>query len=156
MFSVLVAVAEEFSLLKSESPAPKVELNEEDWLPIPEPPLTEPIKLPTLTVSASVYHPEPHQTDSTPFITADGSRINKSNPGKHRWLAVSRDLHARWGGDINFGDSLWVSGISDELDGLYIVKDVMNRRFRNQVDILVGRKDRVMGYWKNVSIAKLD
>ncbi|MEJ8757067.1 hypothetical protein WG947_08675 [Pontibacter sp. H259] len=156
MFSVIVAIAEEFSLLKSESPAPKVEVTQEEWLPIPEPQLAEPIPLPVHTVAASVYHPEPHQTDSTPFITADGSRINSRNPGKHRWLAVSRDLHARWGGDIEFGDSLWVSGISDEMDGLYIVRDVMNRRFRNQVDILVGRKDRVMGYWKNVSIAKVD
>ena len=156
MFSVIVAVAEEFSLLKSESPAPKVEVDRDEWLPIPEPARTPPVPLNTLKVDASVYHPEPNQTDSTPFITADGSRINKRNPGKHRWLAVSRNLHSRWGGEIEFGDSLWVTGISDELDGLYIVRDVMNRRFRNQVDILVGRQDRVMGYWKDVSIAKLD
>jgi 3D (Asp-Asp-Asp) domain-containing protein len=153
VFSVIVAVAEEFSLLKSESPSPKVE---EQWLTITEPTRPEPILLPTLTVSASVYHPEPHQTDSTPFITADGSRINRKDPGKHRWLAVSRNLHARWGGDLEFGDSLWVTGISDDLDGLYIVRDVMNRRFRNQVDILVGRKDKVMGFWKNVGIAKFE
>ncbi|NDK56545.1 RlpA-like double-psi beta-barrel domain-containing protein [Pontibacter fetidus] len=156
VFSVIVAVAEEFSLLKSESPAPKVEVENEEWLSIPEPATTTPLVLPTHKVSASVYHPEPHQTDSTPFITADGSRINRRNPGKHRWVAVSRDLHARWGGDIEFGDSLWVSGISDEMDGIYIVRDVMNRRFRNQVDILVGRRDNVMGLWKNVSIAKVD
>ena len=134
VFSVIVAVAEEFSLLRSESPSPKVEV-EEKWLAIPEPPRATPIPLPMLKVSASVYHPEPRQTDSTPFITADGSRINRKDPGSHRWLAVSRNLHARWGGDLQFGDSLWVSGISDEMDGWYIVRDVMNRRFRNQVDI---------------------
>lgn len=156
MFSVVVAVAEEFSILKSESPAPKVEVDKDKWLAIPTPPLPEHTTLPTLKVSASVYHPEPQQTDSTPFITADGSRISKRNPGKHRWLAVSRDLHSRWGGEIEFGDSLWVSGISKELDGIYIVRDVMNRRFTIQVDILVGRQDRVMGYWKNVSVAKVD
>ena len=156
MFSVMVAVAEEFSILKSESPAPKTEVDKEEWLPIPEPAHTPAIPLNNLQVSASIYHPEPRQTDSTPFITADGSRIDRKNPGKHRWLAVSRNLHSRWGGDLEFGDSLWVSGISDDMDGLYIVRDVMNRRFRNKVDILVGRKDRVTGYWKNVSIAKLD
>lgn len=156
MFSLIVAVAEEFSLLKSESPAPIVEVDKEEWLPIPEPTPTTPVPLPTHTVSASIYHPEVSQTDSTPFITADGSRISKRNPSKHRWVAVSRNLHARWGGDIEFGDSLWVTGISDDMDGLYIVRDVMNRRFRNQVDILVGRKDKIMGSWKNVSIAKLN
>ncbi|MBC5772936.1 hypothetical protein H8S95_02585 [Pontibacter sp. KCTC 32443] len=156
VFSIIVAVAEEFSLLKSESPAQKVEVDKDEWLPIPQPAPTTPIELPTLTVAASVYHPEPNQTDSTPFITADGSRINRRDPGKHRWLAVSRDLHERWGGNIEFGDSVWVSGISEDLDGIYIVRDVMNRRFRNQVDILVGRRDRVMGYWRNVSIAKVD
>lgn len=155
VFSVIVAVAEEFSLLKLDSLSQNVEI-EEKWLAIPEPPRATPIPLPTLKVSASVYHPEPRQTDSTPFITADGSRINRIDPGKHRWLAVSRNLHARWGGDLQFGDSLWVSGISDDMDGLYIVRDVMNRRFRNQVDILVGRKDKVMGFWKNVGIAKFE
>ncbi|MDX5436900.1 MAG: hypothetical protein LPK03_06870 [Pontibacter sp.] len=111
---------------------------------------------PTITVSASVYHPEPNQTDATPYLTADGSRISKRNPTKHRWIAVSRDLHSRWGGDISFGDSLWVTGISKDLDGLYIVRDVMNRRMHRQIDILVGKKDRIMGYWNNVHIAKLN
>lgn len=156
ILSVFVAVAEEFSLLKSETPAPQAEIEKEEWLPIPAAP-TAVLEAPsTLNVSASVYFPEPNQTDSTPFITADGSRINRTDPGKHRWIAVSRNLHTRWGGNLAYGDSLWVTGISDELDGLYIVRDVMNRRFRNQVDILVGRKDRIMGYWEDVQIAKLE
>ncbi|RIJ34404.1 RlpA-like double-psi beta-barrel domain-containing protein [Pontibacter oryzae] len=159
VLSVIVALAEEFSFLKAESPAPKVE----DKSAIGWPPEetadrtnTASATTPTLTVSASVYHPEPEQTDATPYITADGSRINKRNPKKHRWIAISRDLHSKWGGNIEFGDSLWVTGISDELDGLYIVRDVMNKRIRKQIDILVGRRDPIMGYWKNVHIAKLD
>ncbi|WP_157593623.1 hypothetical protein [Pontibacter actiniarum] len=147
-------------MLKAESPAPKIEEKPLSWPP-EEPanntyPVSESSTTPTLTVKASVYHPEPGQTDSTPYITADGSRINKHNPKKHRWIAVSRDLHSKWGGSIEFGDSLWVTGISEELDGLYVVRDVMNRRMHKQIDILVGRKDRVMGLWKNVQIAKLD
>lgn len=166
LFSIMLAVAEEFSLFNEESPAQKVEENEKNltWH-LKEPERTirkikqeeaEVPALETFTVSASVYHPVPGQTDSTPFITADGSRINKNNPKKHRWIAVSRDLHSRWGGDISYGDSLQITGVSDELDGLYIVRDVMNRRIRNQIDILVGEKDKVMGFWKNVEIAKLN
>ncbi|WP_276497293.1 hypothetical protein [Pontibacter litorisediminis] len=111
---------------------------------------------PTLTVTASIYHPEPGQTDSSPYITADGSRINRKDPKQHRWIAVSRDLHSRWGGDVEFGDSLWVTGISEELDGLYIVRDIMNKRMHQQIDILVGKRDPIYGKWENVHIAKLD
>ncbi|MBB6610754.1 hypothetical protein H7F15_06870 [Pontibacter sp. Tf4] len=156
VISIFVAVAEEFSLLKAEVPAPKAEVDHSQWLPITEAPAATTLpEINSLEVSASVYFPEPHQTDNTPFITADGSRINRKDPAAHRWIAVSRDLHTRWGGDLAFGDSLWVTGISDELDGLYIVRDVMNRRFRKQVDILVGRKDKIMGYWDDVQIEKL-
>ena len=162
-FSILVAVAEEFSLFNEESPAQITEQqdaqDESIWkLKAPERTITE-IEQPTLetmTVSASVYFPVPGQTDSTPFITADGSRINEENPKKHRWIAVSRDLHSRWGGEISYGDSLQVTGLSNELDGLYIVRDVMNRRIRNRIDILVGKDDKVMGFWDDVQIAKLN
>lgn len=157
MLSIFIAMADEFSLFKSESAELEIKKEKIDWPPQDELALDETLSPNrTITVSASIYHPEPNQTDSTPFITADGSRINKRNPKKHRWIAVSRDLHAKWGGEISFGDSLWVTGISDELDGLYIVKDVMNKRIRKQIDILVGKNDRIMGFWKNVYIAKLD
>ncbi len=120
-----------------------------------QPEITTPAPV-TFTVAASVYYPEPEQTDSTPFITADGSKINKKNPKKHCWIAVSRDLHSRWGGEMEFGDSLMISGVSDKLDGIYIVRDIMNRRMHNKIDILVGRKDKIMGFWHDVKVAKLD
>lgn len=157
MLSVIIAMADEFSLFKSKTAKPEIEEKKFDWPPKEEKESKGVLKIDeTITVSASIYHPEPSQTDSTPFITADGSRINKRNPKKHRWIAVSRDLHTKWGGEISFGDSLWVTGISDDLDGLYIVRDVMNKRIRKQIDILVGKNDRIMGFWKNVYIAKLD
>ncbi len=158
MLSMVVAMAEEFSFFTADSHTPKVEEEVLGWPP--EDDRHTDLELPTtpetITVRASIYHPEPNQTDSTPFITADGSRINKKNPKKHRWIAVSRDLHSRWGGELSYGDSLWVTGISEELDGVYIVRDVMNRRMHKQIDILVGKKDRIMGLWNNVQIARLD
>ena len=158
MLSMVVAMADEFSFFTADSHAPKIEERELGWPP--EETSRTDLELPdipaTVTVKASIYHPEPSQTDSTPYITADGSRINKKNPKIHRWIAVSRDLHSRWGGQYSFGDSLWITGISDELDGIYIVRDVMNRRMHKQIDILVGKKDRIMGLWNNVQIARLD
>lgn len=161
LFSVGVAVTEELNLLFPESEAPVAErqLTNEIEAEVPDEPVITPeppTPIPTVTVAASIYYPEPNQTDSTPFITADGSKINKKNPKKHRWVAVSRNLHARWGGDIEYGDSLMVTGVSEELDGIYVVRDVMNRRMKNKIDILVGRKDKIMGYWHNVQVAKLD
>lgn len=155
--SMMIAFTEEFSVGNADALLPKVEkatLNQ----PIEDTTNTE-IKAepvpPTITVSASVYYPEPNQTDATPYTTADGSRINKRNPKKQRWIAVSRDLHSRWGGEISYGDSLLVTGISEDMDGLYIVRDVMNRRIHNRIDILVGRKDRIMGFWDEVQVARL-
>lgn len=108
----------------------------------------------TYSVTATVYYPERSQTDANPLITADGSRINPKNPKKHRWIALSRDMLARWGGDIQYGDTVWVRGISTDMDGIYIVRDTMNSRFRNRIDILVGRRDKIYGRWDNVEIAK--
>jgi 3D (Asp-Asp-Asp) domain-containing protein len=109
-----------------------------------------------INVTASIYYPEVAQTDSTPLITADGSHINQKKPRKHRWVALSRNLLKKWGGKINYGDSLRVKGISKELDGIYVVRDTMKRRLRNRVDILVGPNDNIMGRWDNVQIYHLN
>jgi len=106
-----------------------------------------------IKVSASVYFPVESQTDSTPFITADGSKIiNKKKPHKHRWIAVSRNLLQRWGGPINYGDTLHIKGISKKMDGHYIVRDTMTKRIKNRIDFLVGPDDNIMGFWKDVKI----
>jgi 3D (Asp-Asp-Asp) domain-containing protein len=115
-------------------------------------------RLPVFThrVAASVYFPDEAQTDATPLITADGSHINRDSVRQHRWIAVSRNLLKRWGGKIHYGDSIDVSGISPELDGTYIVRDTMNKRLKNTIDLLVDRHDNIMGHWKNVRITKFE
>jgi len=109
-----------------------------------------------INVVASVYYPVVAQTDSTPFTTADGSRINKKKPGKHRWVAVSRNLLRKWGGKIEYGDKLQVKGISKKLDGIYVVRDTMTKRMKNRIDILVSKDDNIMGFWDNVQIYHLN
>lgn len=113
-------------------------------------------QLPVFThrVAASVYFPEEAQTDSQPLITADGSRIDRRKIRSLQWIAVSRNLLKRWGGKLHYGDTVLVSGISQELDGNYVIRDTMNRRLKNTIDILVGRTDSIMGHWENVKITK--
>ena len=43
-------------------------------------------------VTVTMYHPTRQQTDSTPNITADGTKINIWKASKYRYVAVSRDL----------------------------------------------------------------
>ncbi|MDX5418264.1 MAG: hypothetical protein LPK09_03535 [Hymenobacteraceae bacterium] len=156
--SIFVAFVDELAILKPEVSSPP---NEN---PIPEFITPREIKKvqkntqqpETYSVTATVYYPEKGQTDGNPLITADGSRINPKNPKKHRWIALSRDMLARWGGSIQYGDTVWVRGISNDMDGIYIVRDTMNSRFRNRIDILVGRRDKIYGRWDNVEIAKAE
>lgn len=156
VISIFVALGDELSLLTTESSIPpekKTEERDSSLRKVKK--VQEPAPLPEVyTVSATVYFPERGQTDADPLTTADGSKINPKNPGKHRWIALSRDMLTRWGGDIQYGDSIWVRGISANMDGMYIVRDTMNRRFRNRIDILVGRKDKILGLWENVQIAR--
>lgn len=86
-------------------------------------------------VKATTYYPVPEQTDDTPLITASGHKIDPGNASNHRWVAVSRDLHSRWGGPLSFGEKIYITGVG-KYDGVYTVMDTMNRRWSNRVDIL--------------------
>ncbi|GAA3998291.1 hypothetical protein GCM10022408_06340 [Hymenobacter fastidiosus] len=113
-----------------------------------------PRRLPVYTVTATIYEPDPRQTDSEPFITADNSFITPQHSSKNRWMALSRDLLKPWGGKFNFGDSVRVTGISKKLDGTYIIHDTMNRRHRHCMDILAAKWEHLDEMWKNVKIVK--
>jgi len=67
-----------------------------------------------LLVTATIYHADPAQTDSTPFITASGAHIMECCPGEHRWIAVSRDLEEL---GFIFGARVRITG-TDGLDGI--------------------------------------
>jgi 3D (Asp-Asp-Asp) domain-containing protein len=88
------------------------------------------------TVTATMYVAHPSQTDSTPNITADGTRINPNWAGKYRYLAVSRNLLEKNGGYLNYGDYITIQGVSGKYDGIWQVKDTMNKRWINRIDLL--------------------
>ena len=104
-----------------------------------------------ILVTATVYNAVPEQTDSTPFITASGKRINENCPECHRWVAVSQDLLKQ---GYTFGKCIEVSGVGD-LNGEWEIQDVMNSRFTNSIDFLVSNK-RKLGKWDNVKIKLID
>ena len=88
------------------------------------------------TVKVTTYTTDPSQTDSTPYTTASGFKLSKKNPKKHRIIAVSRDLFKK----IGFGKKVRLEG-TGKYDGIYYVQDLMNKRFRNRIDILINPND---------------
>ena len=86
-------------------------------------------------VTVTTYNPTRRQCDSTPNITADGTRINPRKATQYRYVALSRDLLSRWGGPFEYGDYIVIEG-TDGRDGIYQVRDTMNPRWTNRVDIL--------------------
>jgi len=88
-----------------------------------------------IPVKVTMYQPVVAQTDSTPNILADGTRIKVGQASNYKFIAVSRNLLKRSGGFLSFGDWVLLRG-TDHKDGVYQVRDVMNKRFVNRIDIL--------------------
>jgi len=86
-------------------------------------------------VTVTMYQPVPRQTDSTPNILADGTRIKVREASNYKFIAVSRNLLRRWGGFLEYGDWILLRG-TDHKDGVYQVRDTMNKRWVNRIDIL--------------------
>ena len=86
-------------------------------------------------VTVTTYNPTVHQTDSTPNETADGTIIKPWKATQYRYVALSRDLLSRWGGPFEYGDYIVIEG-TGKWDGVYQVRDTMNPKWTNRVDIL--------------------
>ena len=97
-------------------------------------------------VTVTTYSPTVEQTDSTPLITASGFEINPANPKKQRIIAVSRDLKKKY----KFGKKVRITGIG-KLSGTYTIRDVMNKRYKKRVDILIGEDDKQTSF-KNAKL----
>ena len=93
--------------------------------------IVEEFKLEGMEVTVTMYHPVRSQTDSTPNILADGTRIRVHKASEYRFIAVSRNLLKRHGGFLDYGDFVVLSGTGNK-DGVYQVKDTMNKRWVNR------------------------
>ena len=87
-------------------------------------------------VTVTMYQPVPEQTDSTPNITADGTVIKVDRASEYRDVAVSQNMLVKNGGFLKFGDYVWVD--AGKKSGVYQVRDVMNKRYTDRIDILEG------------------
>ena len=83
----------------------------------------------TTHVTITTYNAVRSQCDSSPLITADGTKIDhrKLKSGEQRIVAISRDLLYA----IPLGSLIYVEG-----HGYYEVRDTMNSRFKHRIDIL--------------------
>ncbi|WP_285763834.1 3D domain-containing protein [Biformimicrobium ophioploci] len=74
-------------------------------------------------VTATAYNSVPGQTDDTPWLAAWN---NKLKPGQ-KIIAVSRDLEKL---GLTNGAKVEIEGL-----GVFTVRDRMNKRWRNKIDI---------------------
>jgi len=88
-------------------------------------------------VVATAYTSHRSQTDNTPFLAAWNNRIR---PGM-KIIAVSPDLIRRYG--LTNGVRVKIGG----LPGTYVVRDKMNPRLRNHIDIYMGLNRRRALRW---------
>ena len=99
-------------------------------------------------VHATVYNAVVEQCNSDPEHTAFMFKLDLSDPYKHRIIAVSRDLL----NEFPNGTKVYVSGT--KYDGIFTVRDKMNKRYTNRIDILINTNMKI-GSWKNAKIKKL-
>ena len=107
-------------------------------------------------VDVTMFRPNVRDTDSTPNITADGTRFRISKASDYKYVALSRNLLKRWGGPFDYGDFILIKGTTDaHKDGVYNVRDTMNPKYVNYVDILESKNVKPYKY-ENVHIYKMD
>ena len=101
------------------------------------------------TVTVTTYRQSVKETDANPEITASGFKINLKTPEKHRILAVSRDLKKKfkWGSKVRITNA-------GRFNGIYHVHDVMNKRYKKRIDVLIGWKQKATKL-NNVIINKI-
>jgi len=102
---------------------------------------------------ATTYQPTEAQCDSDPLTTADGSKINPDYYQK--WVALSRDLLTRWGGQFDYGDTLEIySEKNPNLNGEWVVHDCMAPSYKMSIDFLLEPEKNYpkLGVGKDVKI----
>lgn len=87
-------------------------------------------------VTATAYNSLKYQTSEHPTITAFGDTLK---PGM-KCIAVSRDLLAL---GLKHNTLVTIEG----LQGVYLVKDKMHRRWKNRIDIYMGNDIKAAKDW---------
>ena len=103
-----------------------------------------------LSVKATVYHAVIEQCNVDIQHTATNFKLNLDNPYSHRIIAVSRDLETK---GFTMNSKVLITG-TGKYDGVWIIRDRMNKRKINQISFLIN-KGMGLGLWDNIKIEKL-
>ncbi|SMF15205.1 3D domain-containing protein [Desulfovibrio gilichinskyi] len=90
----------------------------------------------TMKVTATAYNSYKDQTSATPFVGAWGDKLK---PGM-KVIAVSRDLLKK---GLTRDTVVRIEG----LEGKYLVKDKMNKRWTDRIDIYMGLNTDAADEW---------
>ncbi|RDK85612.1 3D (Asp-Asp-Asp) domain-containing protein [Marinirhabdus gelatinilytica] len=91
----------------------------------------------TITVTATAYNSVERQTKKgNPSLAAWGDILV---PGE-RAIAVSRDLIKK---GLDHNEEVEIKG----MPGIYVVKDKMNKRWKNKIDIYMGLNEKAARNW---------
>jgi hypothetical protein len=103
----------------------------------------------------TIYNPTTKQCDRDPLVTASNKRIDihELKAGSIRWMALSRNMLKRWGGALNYGDTIILQTGDPAVDGKWVIQDTMNKKFTNRGDLLFDAS-RTRGLWKNVRMLR--
>jgi len=100
-------------------------------------------------VTVTTYKVNEFKNDPDGDKTSTGMTLTEDNPKQHRIIAVSWDLKRK----MKYGQWVKIEG-AGIYDGEYVVKDLMNKRWKKRIDILINPEDRQMKY-KKVKMFKL-
>lgn len=106
-----------------------------------------------IDVTATMYYAVKGQCDKDPLTTAGMYKIIPHKASEQKYVALSRDLLKRWGGQLNYGDRVMLLNAGHK-SGIYIVADTMNKRFKKKIDILE-TKGTPLYKFENVKIIKV-
>ncbi|WP_245574744.1 3D domain-containing protein [Gaetbulibacter saemankumensis] len=89
-----------------------------------------------LKVTATAYNSLAYQTNSNPNITAFGDSLTSNT----KCIAISRDLQKL---GLSHNTPVKMEGF----DSIYFVKDKMNSRWKNRIDIYMGKDVKAAKAW---------
>lgn len=95
----------------------------------------------SMVVRATAYNSLPRQTDSTPFVTATGTRVRFGT------VALSRDLLRQF----PYGTRVSLEDLSGRYDALlggrtFVVEDTMHARMVNTVDVWMSTQSQALAW----------
>lgn len=90
------------------------------------------------TLLATKYYPGKHGLG---WYTADGSKISKKKLYDYelRWVALSHDMLKVF----NYGDTVRVESDNPHLNGLWIVKDKMHKKYKKRIDFMLPHTEKI-------------